>query len=152
MSRAVAVFLACALGVAVSAPAAPRDDKKSDDKKAADEKKAKRPALDLRISPRFAFSPAEILFTAELTGGDDSEQYHCPEIEWEWNDGGKSVTEADCDPYEPGMKMERRFTATHLYKNAGSYLVKVTLSKASRTIATQSVRVTIRPGLGDPNE
>ena len=71
MSRALAVFLACALGTAVSAPAAPRDDKKSDDKKAADEKKAKRPALDLRISPRFAFSPAEILFTAELTGGDD---------------------------------------------------------------------------------
>ena len=39
--------------------------------------------------------------------------------------------ESDCDPYEAGAKMERRFTANHLYKTAGIYRVKVTLRKAA---------------------
>ena len=36
---------------------------------AEDPKKPKRPGLDLRATPRMAFSPAEVLFTAELKGG-----------------------------------------------------------------------------------
>jgi hypothetical protein len=121
----------------------------ADDKKAEDPKKAKKPALELRITPRFAFSPANILFTAELTGGEDSEEFHCPELEWEWDDGGKSGGESDCDPYEAGAKIERRFTANHYYKTSGLYLVKLTMRKAGRTIAQQTIKVTVRPGVGD---
>jgi hypothetical protein len=146
MSRTLAATLVIGLAALAAAPASAQDKEKEK------EKKAKRPMLELRISPRFSFSPVNILFTAELTGGDDSEEYHCPEIEWDWNDGGKSVTEADCDPYEAGMKMERRFTASHLYKMAGSYLVKVTLRKAGRQLTQQTIRVTVRPGAGDPSE
>jgi hypothetical protein len=121
----------------------------ADDKDADEPKKAKKPALEIRITPRFAFSPANILFTVELQGGDDSEEFHCPEIEWEWDDGGKSSGESDCDPYEPGAKIERRFTATHLYKTSGVYVARVTLRKAGRTIAAQTIKVTVRPGVGD---
>lgn len=140
MSR-IAVAVALVLGLA---PSAFPEDKKPDDTK-----KGKKPALELRITPRFSFSPVNILFTAELTGGDDSEEYHCPEIEWEWDDGGKSGGESDCDPYEAGAKMERRFTANHLYKTAGIYMVRVTMRKANRTIAAQTIKVTVRPGVGD---
>jgi hypothetical protein len=143
MSRPLALVLAVVLAAAGTRTASAKDEKKPD------EKKPKRPALELRMTPRFSFSPANILFTAELTGGDDSDEFHCPEVEWEWADGGKSVTEGDCDPYEAGAKIERRFTASHLYKFAGSYLVKVTLRKANRTLAAQTVRVTVRPGVGD---
>ena len=112
--------------------------------------KPKRPRLELRATPRMTFSPAHILFTAELTGGDDSEDYHCPEIEWDWDDGGKSVQETDCKPFEPGVtKIDRRFTAEHDYRNAGIYSVRVTMRRAERPIATTSVRITVRPGLGD---
>lgn len=112
--------------------------------------KPKKPRLDLRATPRMSFSPAHILVTAELMGGDDVEAYHCPEVEWEWDDGGKSVTEADCTPFEPGVtKIERRFTNEHDYRNAGIYSVKVTLRKAGRSIASTTTRVTVRPGLGD---
>jgi hypothetical protein len=112
--------------------------------------KPKKPRLDLRASPRMSFSPAHILLTAELMGGDDVEEFHCPELEWEWDDGGKSVQEADCKPFEAGVtKIERRFTAEHDFRTAGIYSVKVTMRKAARTIATTSVRVTVRPGLGD---
>jgi hypothetical protein len=108
----------------------------------ADDKKGKKPAMELRSSPRFAFSPAQILFTAELKGGDDVEELYCPEVEWEWGDGGKSVKEADCDPWTDGAKIERRFTA-------GVYRVKATLRKTGKNILSQSMTLTIRAGLGD---
>ena len=117
----------------------------SDDNK----KKLKKPGLELRSSPRFAFSPANILFVAELKGGDDVEELYCPEVEWEWGDGGKSVKEADCDPWSTGAVIERRFSTNHTFQFAGIYRVKVTLRKTGKNILSQSLALTIRAGLGD---
>jgi hypothetical protein len=115
--------------------------------------KTKKPRLDLRGTPRFSFSPATILFTAELIGGDDVEEYYCPELEWEWDDGGKSVKEGDCAPFEPGVtKIERRFTAEHTFVMAGAYAVRLTLRRVGRDIVKQTVNVTVRPGLGDQSQ
>ena len=111
--------------------------------------KPKKPRLDLRATPRMSFSPAHILLVAELTGGEDVEEYHCPEIEWDWDDGGRSVHQADCEPLEPGGEMARRFTANHAYRQAGTYNVKITMRRAERPIAVASATVTVRPGLGD---
>ena len=112
--------------------------------------KPKKPRLDLRATPRMSFSPAHILLTAELMGGEDVEEYHCPEIEWDWDDGGKSVKESDCTPFEPGVtKIERRFTAEHEYRKAGVYNVRIIMRRTNRPIAAANVRVTVRPGLGD---
>jgi plastocyanin len=116
----------------------------------AGDQKAKKPKLELRATPRFAFSPASIFFTAELTGGDDVEELHCPELEWQWDDGGKSVHESDCAPFEEGKtEIERRFTANHEFKAAGTYNVKLTMRKADRRLAETTVRVTVRAGFGD---
>jgi hypothetical protein len=113
--------------------------------------KLKKPHLDLRASPRMTFSPAHILLTAELEGGDDVEEFHCPEIEWDWDDGGKSVHEADCPPFEAGVtKIQRRFTAEHDYRRAGVYRIKATMRRTGRNIAQANVSVTVRAGLGDP--
>jgi hypothetical protein len=111
--------------------------------------KGKRPGLELRATPRFSFSPADIFFTAELKGGDDIEEVYCPEVEWDWGDGGKSDQEADCDPWSPTTKIERRFTAHHVFQFAGLYRTKVTLRKTGKNILSQTVQVTIRAGLGD---
>jgi hypothetical protein len=114
------------------------------------EAKQKKPTLELRVTPRMAFSPVTILMVAELKGGDDIEQYYCPEIEWDWDDGGKSVHEADCPEYEAGKStIERRFTAEHQYPKAGLYNVKVTMRRANRTLAQTTIKITVRPGLGD---
>jgi hypothetical protein len=114
-----------------------------------DAKKGKKPGLLLRASPRYAFSPVNVFFTAELKGGDDVEEMYCPEVEWEWDDGGKSVQEADCEPFGEGSKIERRFTANHTFQRAGLYRVRVTLRKTGRNITSQTVQVTVRAGLGD---
>jgi hypothetical protein len=117
---------------------------------AAAEKKPKKPRLELRAMPRMSYSPVTIHVVAELKGGDDIEQYYCPEIEWEWGDGGKSVQEGDCSPFEPGVsKIGRRFTAEHHYKWSGGYRVSVRLRKADKSFAKADVSLTIRPGAGE---
>jgi hypothetical protein len=117
---------------------------------AAEDAKPKKPKLDIRATPRMAFSPVNVLLVAELSGGEDVEEYYCPELEWDWDDGGKSVHEADCPAYEPGVsKIERRFTAEHQYPKAGGYNVKVTMRHANKTLAQTTIKITVRPGLGD---
>ena len=112
--------------------------------------KLKKPRLDLRANPRLAFSPVNVFFTAELQGGDDVEEYYCPELEWDWDDGGKSVREGDCPPFEAGKsQIERRFTAEHEYRRAGAYAVKLTMRRGQRSLAVANIKVTVRPGLGD---
>jgi hypothetical protein len=117
----------------------------------ASEEKPKKPHLELKASPRFAFSPVNVSLTAELVGGADVEEYHCPELEWDWDDGGKSMHEADCAPFEAGKTtIQRRFTVDHEYRKAGVYQIKATMRRANRTLASATVRVTVRPGVNDP--
>jgi PKD repeat protein len=113
--------------------------------------KVKRPQLELRASPRFSFSPASITVTAELKGGDEDETYNCPELLWEWDDGGKSSTESDCAPLGADGKIERRYTADHVFRRAGVYSVKLTMRRANRVLASQTVKVTVRAGISDPS-
>ena len=115
----------------------------------ADKARGKKPRLDLRASPRMAFSPVNVLLTAELAGGDAIEDFHCPEVEWDWDDGGRSVHQADCSPLESGAEIERRFTAHHAYTKAGTYNVKMTMRRADRALAVATTLITVRPGLGD---
>jgi hypothetical protein len=141
LSRVAVLVAALALLAPGVGSAAGGDESKKD--------KGRRPALEIRPTPRFAFSPANIFFTAELKGGDNVEELYCPEIEWEWGDGGKSVQEADCDPWTDTTQIQRRFTANHTYQFAGLYRVRVTLRKSSKDLMSQTVSITIRAGLGD---
>ena len=139
LSRAAVAVAALSLLAPALAPAG--EDEKP--------KKGKKPALELRFTPRFAFSPAEIFFTAELKGGDDVEELYCPEVEWEWGDGGKSVQEADCDPWTDTTHIQRRFTSNHTFQFAGLYRVRVSLRRSGKDIMSQTVQITVRAGLGD---
>ena len=117
---------------------------------AAADKKPKKPQLELRVSPRFGFSPLNVFVTAELKGGDDMEEYYCPELEWEWGDGGKSINEGDCDPWEDGVtEIERRFSDRHLFKYAGVYLISLRLKRLNKTIAKTTFKLTVRQGAGE---
>ncbi len=112
----------------------------------------KLPALEVRTVPRVAFSPVSVLVVAELRGGDDLEELYCPEIEWDFDDGTKSLHEADCPPYEAGAAIERRYSIEHLYKRAGNYEIKVTLRRSNRTVMKATGRLNVRPGASDPTE
>src|SRR5436309_900915 len=117
--------------------------------RAAEEAKPKKPKLDLRATPRMAFSPVNVLLTAELTGGDDVEDYYCPELEWDWDDGGKSVHEADCPEYEAGKsKIERRFTASLRSSTISAFPVPLNSSKMTSSmrdpVSTSALAMMVR--------
>jgi hypothetical protein len=112
--------------------------------RAGDTGKPSRPRLGLRATPRVAMSPVYVLLVAELTGGDEIEDFYCPGLEWDWGDGSRSAYEGDCAPFEPGMKVERFFSARHAYLIAGEYSVRLTLRRASRVVAVATAPLVVR--------
>ena len=116
--------------------------------RAGDAPRARKPRLEIRATPRMAFSPVEVRLTAELRGGDAGEDLHCPAVEWDWDDGGRSVRESDCAPFEPGTVIDRRFTAAHAYRGPGVYSVKVTLKRLGRAVASAATTVHVRSSHG----
>jgi hypothetical protein len=139
--------LAAIAAVVLAASAVKGADTKPDAKADA---KLKKPKLDMRATPRMGFSPINVLVVAELQGGDDIEEYYCPEIEWDWDDGGKSQHEADCPPFEAGVtKIERRFSSEHYYPRAGVYNVKASFKRNDKVFLANTLRLTVRAGIGD---
>ena len=114
---------------------------------AGDEKK--KPSLNIRATPVSGFAPLKVSVSVTLQGGaNDYQEYYCPAIEWDWDDGTKSQEKIDCDPYEAGKsEIRRRFTAEHTYRQAGSYKVYFRLKQKSKTVGAGSANVRIRPGI-----
>jgi hypothetical protein len=111
----------------------------------------KKPKVSVKANPTMGMSPVRVVVTADLTGGEDSEELYCPSVEWEWGDDTRSTNSADCDPFEAGKtEIKRRFVADHVYQSAGDYRVQFRLRKKDKTISAGSTAVKVRPGLGDP--
>lgn len=109
--------------------------------------KPKKPTLGVRVSPRLAFSPVNVIAVAELNGGEDSEAFYCLAIEWDWDDGSKSLQDSDCEPYEPGTKITRRFSSAHYYARPGSYNIRAALKTQERVVVTNTFRLQVREGI-----
>ena len=110
--------------------------------------KPKRPKLTVRSSPMMAFAPAMITLTAELKDGDDDHsEYYCAAVEWDWDDGTRSESSDDCDPYEAGKsEIKRRYSIQHKYNIPGLYNVQVRLKQRDKTVAAARTRITVRSG------
>ena len=119
---------------------------------------ATRAADDPRLrltTPHFVFLPwadprgprptVQIRVTAELEGDiEDPEEYYCLDEEWDWDDGtNPSRREVDCDPYEPGMEITRRFSGSHTYRYPGRYDVTLRLMLGDDTIAYGRAQIEI---------
>jgi hypothetical protein len=106
-----------------------------------------RPKLVASARPAVAIAPARVVITAELVGGaNDFEEYYCPTVVWDWDDGTVSESSADCQPYEPGVsEITRRFRMEHRFR-AGSYRVLFSLKNRDKEVAATTVRLQIRPG------
>lgn len=110
---------------------------------AADRSGASSPHLDVRATPRSAFPPAMVLVTGQLVGGDDLEEFYCPALEWDWGDGGRSVQESDCPPFDVDTRMARRFSSRHAFHEPGYYEIRLTLRRGDRRIAAGVVAVSV---------
>jgi len=103
----------------------------------------KKPRLEVRTVTHLALPPVEIVAVAELVGGRDLEQFYCTGLEWDWGDGTRSYRESDCPPFEPGTRIDRFFSARHVYVVAGSYEVRVRLRRAERDVARARTSVLV---------
>src|SRR5262245_19415755 len=145
MGRAWLVVVAGAVAASISLSA--QDDGK-------DKKEQKKASLSLKATPPIAFSPAKMVVSAELKGGsDETDDYYCPNLEWDWGDGTKSESNLDCAPFEVGKStIDRRFSASHTFEIAGQYRVMLRLRRGTKTIVSGNVNVQVKPGVRDQSE
>ena len=106
----------------------------------------KRPKITLKAQPAISMAPSRVVLTAELLGGaDDFEEYYCPSVEWQWDDGTSSEASSDCEPYQPGKsQIKRRFTVEHVFQ-AGNYRIQFRLKRRDKAVAVATVSVQVRP-------
>jgi hypothetical protein len=109
----------------------------------AGEARARKPRFEVRTARPVSLTPMYAQFVAELVGGDDLEEYYCLGLLWEWGDGTRSYRESDCDPFEPGIEVDRLFSARHAYVRPGLYRMRVSLVRAGREVAGASTWVEI---------
>jgi hypothetical protein len=119
---------------------------RADDKK--DKDQDKRPKINLTARPIISVSPSRVSLTAELQGGpNDSEEYYCPTIEWDWGDGTMSESSNDCEPYEAGKsQIRRRYTVQHLFR-AGTYRITFRIKKRDKVLSAATTNIEVRPGV-----
>jgi hypothetical protein len=146
MRRAICA-VALAGGVAASGAAPAQSDK---------------PSISVKASPSVGFSPARIVFTAEVKGGpNDYQDFYCAAVEWDIStvgesseggfDQGRAEQRSDCDPYEAGKsEIRRRYTREQIFRSAGEYRVQFRLKQKDKVVGTGRTTVRIRAGLGDP--
>jgi hypothetical protein len=121
----------------------------------------KKPSISIRANPPVGFSPLRVVLTAELKGGaSDYEDFYCATVEWDWDDGTKSETKADCDPYEAGKsEIKRRYIQDHTFRSLTNdlsaqtpapitYRVKFLLKQKNKVVGSGQTTVEIRHGIG----
>jgi len=94
--------------------------------------------------PAIAFAPAIVDLTVWLPEVKDEEKWYCPEVRWDFGDGGVERYEADCPPWGPGAFVERHYSAWWCYRWPGEYQVLVSLWRAHRKLTEASTSVSIR--------
>ena len=98
-------------------------------------------------------SPLRVVLTAVISGGsDDYQDFYCPNVEWDWDDGTKSESKSDCEPYEPGKtEIKRSYTVDHRFETPydfKEYRVQFRLKQKNKTVGSASVSIRVQPGIG----
>lgn len=111
--------------------------------------KDKKPALTLKANPAVGFAPMRIFLSAELKGGpNDYQEYYCPTVEWDWGDGTRSESTADCEPYEAGKsEIKRRFAVEHMYRLPGIFNVQIRLKRKEKVLVAAATTLRIQASI-----
>jgi len=145
--RGVRTATTSALALLVCASLASSAQRERDSKDAKDDK---RPKLTLKAQPVVSISPSKVTLRAELNGGaNDYEEFYCPTIEWDWDDGTQSESTLDCEPYQAGKsEIKRRFIVEHLFR-AGSHHIAFRLKRRDKVLASATTTIQVQAGGAD---
>jgi hypothetical protein len=144
---------ASALALALCVSPVTYAQKESKDTKDGKDNDNKRPKITLKAQPIISMAPSKVTLRAELVGGaNDYEEFYCPTIEWDWDDGTMSESTSDCEPYQAGKsEIKRRFTVEHVFR-AGVYRVMFKLKRRDKGVGFATVNIQVRPGLRDTGQ
>lgn len=76
-------------------------------------------------------------------GADDDPRLYCPSIVIEWGDGLGTTLVRDCEPYHPGVIIQRRFTSRHVYAAPGAYVLTVRVMQGGTVITSGVGSITV---------
>lgn len=111
-----------------------------------------KPSLNIRATPISGFAPMKVSVSVALQGGaNDYQDFYCPSVEWDWDDGTKSQEKVDCEPYEPGKsEIRRNYRAEHRYEFGGTeFRLQFRLKQKNKTVASTSTTIRVQPGIRD---
>ena len=93
----------------------------------------------------------EVIFRLFVSDG-GVEDYYCPRVEWQWEDGSVSEEESDCPPFAKAVADEHRrvWTRGRTFQRSGRYLVEARLFKADRLIRTLKAEAVVNGWSGFP--
>ena len=109
----------------------------------------KKPSLSLKATPPVGFSPLKVRLVVELKGGaDDTQDFYCPSIEWDWGNNLTSESSEDCAPYEAGKSsILRRYSTEYTFNYSGNFTVRFRMKQNKKVVAQTSVNVQVRSGI-----
>ena len=95
----------------------------------------------------------EVTFRLSVNDG-GSEDYYCPRIEWQWEDGSISEEESDCVPFAEAAADDHRqvWTQRRAFQKSGRYVVRARLYKADRLVRIVETTVVITGWSGFADE
>src|SRR5512134_2264941 len=111
-----------------------------------------KPSLSIRATPISGFAPMKVSVSVAVQGGaDDYQDFYCPSVEWDWDDGTKSQEKIDCDPYEAGKsEIRRNYRAEHRYEFGGTeFRLQFRLKQKNKVVASTSTTIRVQPGIRD---
>jgi len=117
---------------------------------------APKPKVELKPLQRITNLPAgrceaTVVFKLRIEDG-GVEDYYCPRVVWEWEDGAQSSEESDCVPFDQAAKEDhvRTWTKSHSFHASGTHPVRVTLCRASKKVRVVDTSATITGWEGCP--
>ena len=95
----------------------------------------------------------EVVLRLVINAG-GSEDYYCPRIEWQWEDGSISEEESDCPPFAEATADDHRqvWTRRRAFQKSGRYRVGARLFKADRLVRILETEVVVTGWSGFPDE
>lgn len=89
---------------------------------------AKKPKLTLTVYPRQGFGPMHVSINGKLDNVSKSDkEFYCLQEEWEFGDGAVSSEQSNCEEFSEGSEVKLQFFAEHIYEDAGTYTIWLTL-------------------------
>src|SRR5262245_16940737 len=113
-------------------------------------KPATKPQADLKATPMLAMipigpNPAVVRFQVLVKDGGD-ENFYCPRVAWEWENGTQSIEESDCPPFDKATPADHQasFRRSHEFWEPGKHLIQARLYKGEKLIRKLEVTVEVR--------